>query len=168
MTWRPGGGAESLKPSRGGIMTSMTALGTTAAAIDRVAAVFDRGDYPAVVSVYLFGSRAEGREHRESDLDLGVLLDRSEAPSRRERFDIAARLASALQVEAATSEVDVVVLNDAPPLFARRIVTRGHRVHCRDHEIDHAFVRDVQLRAADLQPFLERMQAIKLEALAPR
>jgi predicted nucleotidyltransferase len=149
-------------------MTSMTALETEPAAAQRVAAFFNRRIAPAVVSVYLFGSRAEGREHRESDLDLGLLLDRSAAPTRRERFDIVVRLVSQLQAEAATGELDLVVLNDAPPLFARRIVTEGRRVYCRDSEIDHAFVRDVQLRAADLQPFLERMQAIKLEALAPR
>jgi predicted nucleotidyltransferase len=149
-------------------MRLMTALEATTAAIDRVAAYFDRGSCPAVVSVYLFGSKAEGREHRESDLDLGLLLDRSAGSTRRERFDIVVRLVSALQAEAATGELDLVVLNDAPPLFARRIVTEGRRVYCRDSEIDHAFVRDVQLRAADLQPFLERMQAIKLETLAPR
>jgi predicted nucleotidyltransferase len=149
-------------------MTSMTALEATTAAIDRVAAFFDRGTYPAVISVYFFGSRAEGREHRESDLDLGILLDRSLAQTRSERFDIAVRLASQFQADTGTGAVDLVVLNDAPPLFARRIVTEGRRVYCRDSEIDHAFVRDVQLRAADLQPFLERMQAIKLEALAPR
>ena len=31
---------------------------------------------PAIVSAYLFGSIAEGREHRDSDVDIGVLLDR--------------------------------------------------------------------------------------------
>lgn len=30
---------------------------------------------PAIVSVYLFGSVAEERDHQESDVDLGVLLD---------------------------------------------------------------------------------------------
>jgi len=50
----------------------------------------------------------------------------------------------------------------------RRIVTDGRRIFCRDSEIDHTFVRDVQLRAADLQPFIDRMQKIKLEALAPK
>ena len=151
-----------------GIMTPMTELETKPAAAQRVAAFFDRRTSPAVVSVYLFGSRAEGREHRESDLDLGILLDRSLALTRRERFDIAVRLASRFQADTGIGAVDLVVLNDAPPLFARRIVTEGRRVYCRDLEIDHAFVRDIQLRAADLQPFLERMRAIKLEALAPR
>jgi hypothetical protein len=46
-----------------------------------------------------------------------------------------------------------------------RIVTRGVRLHCSDPELDHAFVRDVQLRATDLAPFLRRMREIKLEAI---
>jgi hypothetical protein len=59
----------------------------------------------------------------------------------------------------------VVVLNDAPPLLGRRIVIKGRRVFCADAEADHAFVRDVQLRAADLEPFLRRMGQLKLDAL---
>jgi hypothetical protein len=59
-----------------------------------------------------------------------------------------------------------VVLNDAPPSFGRHIVTRGRRVSCADPEADDAFRRDVQLRAADLEPFLRRMRRLKLEALA--
>jgi predicted nucleotidyltransferase len=40
-----------------------------------------------VAAVYLFGSHAEGRAHRESDIDLGVLLDWQRYPTREERFD---------------------------------------------------------------------------------
>jgi hypothetical protein len=61
--------------------------------------------------------------------------------------------------------VDVVILNDAPPGLARRIVTEGRNVYCRDTELNHSFVRDVQLRAADLAPFLRRMSALKLTAI---
>ena len=66
------------------------------------------------------------------------------------------------------AEPDVVVLNDAPPTFAASIVTRGRRLRCADPEAEHAFRRDVQLRAADLKPFLERTRRIKLRALARR
>lgn len=38
-------------------------------------------------------------------------------------------------------------------------------MYCRDAEADHGFVRDAQLRAADLVPFLQRMRRIKLETL---
>jgi hypothetical protein len=36
----------------------------------------------------------------------------------------------------------------------RHIVTTGRRVYCRHAEADRALVRDVQLRAADPEPFL--------------
>ena len=64
------------------------------------------------------------------------------------------------------NEIDLVVLNDAPPRFARRIVLDGRRVHCSDAEAEHAFRRNVQLRAADIGPFLDRMRRIKMEALS--
>ena len=50
------------------------------------------GDIRGLVSAYVFGSIAEGREHRESDVDLGVLLDRRIYPSNAERFDVRLRL----------------------------------------------------------------------------
>lgn len=129
---------------------------------------FGRQAPAGVVSVYLFGSHAEGRAHRESDVDVGVLLDWTRFPTSEARFDARVDLGSELIHATATNEVDVVILNDAPPLLGRSIVTRGVRVHCSDPEADHAFVRDVQLRAADLAPFLERMRRTKLEALRQR
>lgn len=42
---------------------------------------------PGVVSAYLFGSFAEGRQHAQSDIDIGVLLDRERFPTPSERFE---------------------------------------------------------------------------------
>jgi predicted nucleotidyltransferase len=45
-------------------------------------------DAPAgVVSVYLFGSQVAGRGHRESDVDVGVLLSWSAFPNAADRFE---------------------------------------------------------------------------------
>ena len=117
-----------------------------------------------LVSAYLFGSRANDRSHRESDLDLGVLLDRTVEPAAR--FAERVRLSSLLPGLVGIRDVDVVILNDAPPLLSRRVVLDGVRVACVDPEADHAFRRDVQLRSADLEPFLRRTRARKLEAIA--
>jgi len=127
------------------------------------AAVAETGA-PDVSSVYLFGSVAEDRAHRESDIDVGALLDWGAHPGRAERFDAGLRLAGAIQASLGRT-VDVVVLNDAPPLLGRHIVTRGRRLLCRDAEVDHAYRRDVQLRAADIEPWLRRMRALKLRAI---
>ena len=119
-----------------------------------------------LVSAYLFGSHAEGRAHRESDVDVGVLLRHDVYPTHRARFEVRVALSSRIMGMLRAGAVDVVVLNDAPPHLARRIVTAGERVFCADGVADHAFVRDVQLRAADLEPFLQRTRRVKLAALA--
>jgi predicted nucleotidyltransferase len=124
------------------------------------------GAFPGIASAYLFGSEAAGRAHAESDVDLGVLLRRDLYPTDRDRFEMRLRLGSGLGVALGGRTMDIVVLNDAPPTLARAIVIEGRRILCADAVADHAFVRDAQLRAADLEPFLQRMRRIKLQAIA--
>jgi len=133
--------------------------------VERLADFFQGESVKGVVSAYLFGSHAAGRAHRESDIDIGVLLDREIYASERERFDARLSLIGELGSFLKSNDVDLVILNDAPPELGARIVTEGIRVFCSDEETNHAFVRDVQLRAADVAPFLERMRRIKLEAI---
>jgi predicted nucleotidyltransferase len=118
-----------------------------------------------VVVAYLFGSHAAGRAHRESDVDVGVLLDRAQCPDAKARFEKRVELTSALIGALHVNDVDVVILNDAPPLLGRRIVREGRLVHCGDPEAEHAFRRDVEIRAADLAPFVERARRRLLEVL---
>lgn len=132
---------------------------------ERVAKLLSDRHRPGIVSVYLFGSRASGREHRESDLDLGALLDWKAHPNPLERFEERLALIALFSGVLPGREVDLVVLNDAPPVLGRRIVTGGRRLFCSDPQADHAFVRDVQLRAADVAPFLKRTRSVKLSAL---
>ena len=49
--------------------------------------------YPEIRAAYLFGSRASGRVHRESDLDLAVLQDGDDLQEKK--LDILAQLAAA-------------------------------------------------------------------------
>lgn len=120
----------------------------------------------ALTSAYLFGSVAEERTHRESDMDVAVLFRHALAPSSRDRFEEGLRLQTLMRPVTGQIPLDLVVLNDAPPALAARIVTTAQVLFCRDAEVDHAFRRDAQLRAADLRPFLERTRAIKRETLA--
>ncbi|MCD6290839.1 MAG: nucleotidyltransferase domain-containing protein [Anaerolineae bacterium] len=62
--------------------------------------------YPQVWAVYLFGSMAEGRARRGSDVDLGIVL-RSGAP-RPDKLDVLTDL-----VKAGYENVDVVFLDPA-------------------------------------------------------
>jgi uncharacterized protein len=119
---------------------------------------------PGLVSAYLFGSTADGRAHRESDVDLAVLLDWAVYPAAANRFDTRLRLIARLQ-GAIGREVDLIVLNDAPPQLGRHIMSNGRRLLVTNADLDHAHRRLTMSRAADLEPFLRRMRALKLEAI---
>jgi len=118
-----------------------------------------------VVSVYLFGSAGRDRRHRDSDIDVGVVVDRAVYPAAADRAGLRVDFTSALIGVLHENQVDLVILNDVSPELGREVVTGGRRVIVLDSEADHAFVRDVQLRAADLDIFLRRMRRIKLEGL---
>lgn len=136
------------------------------ASLDRLKSYFIEHPDLGVASVYLFGSHAEGRAHRESDVDIGILLQWERHPIRSDRFDMRIQLGSELIAVLHHNEVDVVILNDAPPILGRKIIQDGIRVFLGDPSADHAYVRDIQIRAADLEPWLRRLRKLRLEALA--
>ena len=127
---------------------------------------FQRAQPGGVVAAFLFGSHARGTAQRDSDVDVAVLFDRRRFPDRRARFAARLQLTGWVISETHCNEVDLVVLNDAPPLLARHVVTKGARLYCADEAAMHGFYRDALLRAADIAPFLDRMARIKLAALA--
>ena len=129
-------------------------------------AAFDRLALPGLVAAYAFGSVVEGRSHDQSDLDVGVLFDRAAVPSTRARFEAQLDLRRQLSPGVVGRELDVVVLNDVSPLFGRQIVGAGVQVYCGTPPLDQAFRRDVQLRAADLEPFINRMRRLTVDALS--
>lgn len=107
---------------------------TVAAHDDTIGARFDaaRDAIEGVLSsmgvrlAYLFGSVARGAEGRDSDLDVAVLFDEalSEDERTRRRIDLTTELVGLVHV----NDVDVVVLNDAPPLLAQVVITEGRPI----------------------------------------
>jgi predicted nucleotidyltransferase len=131
-----------------------------------LSSAFERSPVPGIISAYLFGSRARHAAHRESDIDIGVLLDWTVHRMPRERFEARLQLVAHLSASVATSLLDLVVINDAPPHLARHVMLDGLCVYCTESELDKATRRTVMLQAADLEPFLRRMRSIKLQAIA--
>ena len=132
---------------------------------DAVRSLFQTERYPGVVSVYLFGSHIRGTAHRESDVDVGVLLAYRRYPRRAERSDLIVPLNTDIIGATHCNDVDVVILNDAPPELAATIVTSGQRLYCADEQADQDFVRTARLLYADIQPFLERTRRLMLDVL---
>ena len=149
---------------RGACMLSCAAVDRLL--IDRLGSALQSSPVDGLVSAYLFGSRAADRAHRESDLDVGVLFDRTRYPTRALRFDARVMLAAYLVGALQTRDVDIVGLDDAPPTLVRTVMLDGLQVFCANRAADHAARRNALLRAADLDPFLRRMRRIKLAAIA--
>lgn len=127
---------------------------------------FERQGGRGIISAYLHGSTARGQHHAESDVDVGMLLDRARYPTAADRGELRVRLGADLIAGLGINDVDLVILNDVPPGLARSIVLDGRPLVVFDPEREHAFTRDVQLRWADLQPFLRRTSRLKREALS--
>lgn len=83
-----------------------------------------------VQEAYLFGSCARGARQPHSDVDVAVFVD--EAVIEASDFGYRADLTTALMSGLGTNQVDVVVLNDAPPLLYHRVLRDGIRVFSRD------------------------------------
>jgi len=93
------------------------------AARERLAAALDREE---VAAASLIGSQATGTAGPLSDIDVAVWL-RPEL-SADERATVANELAVSAMGALGTSEVDLVVLNDAPPLLCHRAMRDGRRI----------------------------------------
>jgi uncharacterized protein len=102
---RPGAGASALRKIRFPAMEMLERLKHQAAA------------WPELKLAVLFGSTARGQARPKSDVDLGILLD---PYSPELRFRVEAELG-----RAAGRPVDVILLDDAPPLLRFEIAREG-------------------------------------------
>jgi hypothetical protein len=88
-------------------------------------------DKDGVVSAMLIGSQARGEAGPLSDIDVAVWhepdLDRDQ------RWDLQMDLIGAAGEALKTNEVDLVMLNEAPPLFQHRAIRDAVRLVERDH-----------------------------------
>jgi predicted nucleotidyltransferase len=132
----------------------------------RIEAYFRRRADDRILAVYLYGSRARGTASRDSDVDVAVVLDPAPPIAPEARMDLRLQLIGDAIHVTGENEVDLVILNDVPAPMASRIIREGVRIHATGPERLHAFERDVQLRAADLEPFLRRARRVQLERLA--
>lgn len=108
-------------------MDAETPRGALAARLAKALAPRDE-----ILEAYLFGSRARGRAQPDSDIDVAVCVDAGKARALGGSWGYRAALATDLMAALRTNDVDVVVLNDAPPLLYRRVLRDGIRVSSRD------------------------------------
>lgn len=106
-----------------------------------------------IQAAYVFGSVATGRTRPDSDVDVAVLTPRRtrRADTLKYRLALMADLGSVL----GRPDVEVVLLNEAPPLLAHRILSQGTLVFERSRSARVRFQVDTANRYLDLIPMFE-------------
>jgi predicted nucleotidyltransferase len=119
--------------------------------VQAVADFFARDPHGAYAA-YLFGSVARGTARASSDVDVAVLLE-SGRPTTLEAYPTALRAdLSALLGR----EVDLVVLDSAPPDLTHRVLRDGKIVLDRDRRRRIAFEVRARNQYFDMRPILDR------------
>jgi predicted nucleotidyltransferase len=106
---------------------------------------------PRVVAVWGFGSRARREAGPGSDVDVAVLLEQQ--PDLVEELRLRSLVVEALRRD----DVDLVVLNGAPPLVRHEAVAAGRRLFARDDEAADEFEERAAREAFDTA-YLRRVQ----------
>lgn len=97
------------------------------AALERLSGALDR---EGVVAGLLIGSQARGNPGPLSDVDIAVWHE--PGLDSRGRFDLQLGIAAEAGRALGTDEIDIVLLNDAPPLMQQRAIRDGKRLVERD------------------------------------
>jgi predicted nucleotidyltransferase len=106
-----------------------------------------------IQAAYIFGSVASGRVRPDSDIDIAVLVgERFQSADRlKYRLDLMTDLGSSLK----RRDVDVVVLNEASPLLAHRVLSKGILIFERSGSARVRFQVETASRYLDLVPMYE-------------
>lgn len=109
-----------------------------------------------ILLAYLFGSVAEEKQTKLSDLDVAVLVESNRLQELdQEPFGYQAAITTDLMALLRTNDVDVVILNHATPLLAYEVVKYGIKVFCRDDDERIRFEVHIFQQYVDTKPLRE-------------
>ncbi|MEW5920460.1 MAG: nucleotidyltransferase domain-containing protein [Bacillota bacterium] len=99
---------------------------------------------------YLFGSTAQGKENKLSDIDIAIFVDKNNMPQSG-LYGYKSHVIQEL-TEAVGKEIDLVILNDAPVFLAYNIIKNGKLILCRAEKERINFHFKVLREYLDFQP----------------
>lgn len=112
-----------------------------------------------IQEAYLFGSRASGRAQAHSDIDVAARIDAGAL--RGPGYGYAAELTAHLMSALGSNDVDVVILNGAPPVLYHRVLRDGRRILSRDPRLTAAHEGYALSRYCDYGPQLAKIEAAR-------
>jgi predicted nucleotidyltransferase len=113
-------------------------------------------DKDGVVAAMLIGSQARGEAGPLSDIDIAVWHE--PGIERKHRWNLQMSLMGAAQAALKTDEVDVVMLNNAPPLLQQRAIRDAVRLVERDRDQRVRFETRAILDYLDTQPLRDELR----------
>ncbi len=105
-------------------------------------------NFKEIKAAYLFGSYVENKENNLSDLDIGILLN--EGYSNMIKLNILTKL-----TENNFDNVDLVILNNAPPLTQFEVVKHNNLIYQQENFDVPGFYSKVVRTFLDFKPYLE-------------
>ncbi|MEM8534401.1 MAG: HepT-like ribonuclease domain-containing protein [Chloroflexota bacterium] len=114
-----------------------------------------------VVLAYLFGSRAQSHARPDSDYDVAVLFDADLTTRERGRWQL--ELIGRLIDTYSSDDVDLVVLNDAPPILRFEAIRHQRLLYNRDDQQRMALHTRTMQEWFDWAPRYRRMQQERLK-----
>lgn len=119
-------------------------------------------DHEEISIAYLYGSAAKDTVHKDSDIDIGLLLNKGFKPDPLYTGKIAREIEKEVGSE---REVDVRTLNDKPITFQHQVLKNGRRIFSRDEKTRIKFETRVYDRYLDYKPFFEQYNKIRRKRL---
>lgn len=106
--------------------------------------------------IYIFGSYAKGKNDKNSDLDVAVLLEKGYSPL--DKLSLIGDLIDIFKRD----DIDLVILNDGNPVLEHQVIKHGKLVYMKDEDIKVNYEVRVLKVYMDMEPFRKtQMEYIK-------
>lgn len=128
--------------------------------IKRIISYFKNRD--EVSALYVFGSTGKGRETKESDIDIAVLID--ELRLKRKSHDVLKKEYFLASPSFSIRPVDIVILNTASPYLKHHILKTGKMLFDKNRKFRVTFTAKAIIEYFDYKP----IEDICLGAVANR